>query len=180
MQAAPTPAPRTHASAAQVSTRLTAISRRSKPLPAACHPAYPAAYANLALHTMHAHRLWIKLWITLGQPEENFNRLEGNAGVTPRGMFASHSHPVPSTTGSHSRCAHSRRGLAGRIDVIPGIHRPYDDYQSSNDRQIHTKVSTRLPAVSSAAATRCRPGCSGAHPARACDESYRPDKEGDR
>jgi hypothetical protein len=143
MQAAPIPALRTHVRAAQLNASLPAINRRPRALPAPCHPVYPAAYANFALHTMHAHRLWIRLWITLGQPEENSNGPEGNAGVTPGGMFASHSHPGPSTTGNHSRCAHSRRGLAGRIDLIPGIHRPYDDYQSSNDRQIHTKVSTR-------------------------------------
>jgi hypothetical protein len=179
MQAAPIPAPRTQAAATRVNASLTATNRTSRLLPASYHQAYPAAYANFALHTMRAHRLWIKLWITLGQPEENSNGLEGNAGVTPGVMFASHSHPGPSTTGNHSRCAHSRRGLAGRIDLIPGIHRPYDDYQSSNDRQIHTKVSTRPAAVRSARACRCRPG-SGVIPVRACDDRYRPDKEGDR
>jgi hypothetical protein len=180
MQAAPIPAPRTQAMAAQVNASMTAINRRSMLLPASYHQAYPAAYAKFALHTMYAHRLWIKLWITLGRPEENSNRPEGNAGVTARGMFASHSHPGPSTTGNHSRCAHSWPGLAGRIDLIPGVHRPYDDYQSSNERQIHTKVSTRPATVRSPSACRCRPGCSGAIPARACDDRYRPDKEGDR
>jgi hypothetical protein len=170
MQAAPIQAAGTQARAAQVSASLTAISRRSRPLPAPFHPAYPAAHANFALHTMHAHRLWIKLWITLGQPEENSNGLEGNAGVTRWGRPAAHSHPGPSTTGSHRRCAHSRRGLAGRIEVIPGIHRPYDDYQSSNERQIYTKVRTRPAAVRSAGAARCRPGCCGAAVTRACDE----------
>jgi hypothetical protein len=150
MQAAPIQPPRTHAGQAQASASLTAINRSSRPLPAACHPACPAAYANFAVHTMHAHRLWIKLWITLGQPEENSNGPEGNAGVTPWCMYASHSHPCPSTTGSHTRCAHSQPALAGRTKVIPGIHRPYDDYQSSNDRQTHINVCKRAAAARSA------------------------------
>jgi hypothetical protein len=170
MQAAPLQAARTQARAAQVSASLTAINRRSRSLPAPPHPACPASCANLALHTMHAHRLWIKLWITLGQPEENSNGLEGNAGVTSWGMPATHSHPGPSTTASHSRCAHSRRGLAGRIDVIPGIHRSYDDYQFSNARQIHIKIRKRPAVASCATAAPCGPGCSGAPATRACDE----------
>ena len=142
MQAAPIATPRTHARAAQPSERSTAINRRSKPLPAPSHSAYPAACANFALHTMHAHRLWIKLWITLGQPEENSNGLEGNAGVTPSDMSAAHSRPGPSTTGSHSRCAHSQRALAGQMNLIPGIHRPYDDYHFRYQQYIHTKAGS--------------------------------------
>jgi hypothetical protein len=160
MQAAPLRAARTQARAAQVCADLTAKNRTSRPLPAPFHPASPAACANLALHTMHAHRLWIKLWITLGQSEENSNGLEGNAEVTRLGMPTAHSHAGPSTTRSHSRCAHSRRGLAGRIDVIPGIHRSYDDYQFSYDTQIHIKIGKRRAAAPSASAARRRPGCS--------------------
>jgi hypothetical protein len=170
MQAAPLQAVGTQAGPAQASASLTAISRRSRPLPAPFHPAHPAAYANFALHTMHAHRLWIRLWITLGQPEENSNGPEGNAGVTPWGMPQAHSHPGPSTTGSHSRCAHSRRRLAGRIDVIPGIHRSYDDYQFSNKKQIHIKIGKRPAAAPCASASPRRPGCSGAPVTRACDQ----------
>jgi hypothetical protein len=169
-QAAPLPAARTQARATQVSANLPAINRRSRPRPAPLHPACPAAYANFALHTMHAHRLWIRLWITLGQSEENSNSPEGNAGVTRWGMPAAHSNPGPSTTASHSRCAHSRPGLAGRIDVIPGIHRSYDDYQFSNDTQIHIKIGKRPAAAPSACAAQRRPGCSGAPATRACDE----------
>jgi hypothetical protein len=172
MQAAPFPASRTQPRAARVSANLTAINRRSGPLPAPFHPAYPAAYANFALHTMHAHRLWIKLWITLGQPEENSNGLEGNAGVTPWGMPSAHSHSGPSTTGGHNRCAHSQRGLPGRIEVIPGIHRPYDDYQFSNERQIQNNIRKRQAAGPSASAVRSRPGpsWSAAPLTQACDE----------
>jgi len=170
MHAAPIPPVRAQARAPQISANPTAINRRSRPLPAIYHPAYPAAHANFALHTMHAHRLWISLWITLGQPEENSNGLEGNAGVTPWGLSAPHSHPGPSTTGSHRHCALSRRGLAGRIVVIPGIHRPYDDYQFSIERQIHIKIGKRAAAARSASAARCRPGRSAVIPTWACDE----------
>jgi hypothetical protein len=92
---------------------------------------------------MHAHRLWIKLWITLGHPEENSNRPEGNAGVTSFPAPTAHSHRGRSTAASHNHCAQSQRTLAGGIVVIPGIHRPYDDYQSCNDRQIQIKVGKR-------------------------------------
>jgi len=172
MQAAPLQAAaRTQARAAQVSAGLTAINRRSRSSAALFHPKCPAACANFALHTMHAHRLWIKLWITLGRAEENSNGLEGNARVTRRGMPAAHSNPGSSTTGSHSRCAHSRRGLAGRIDVIPGIHRSYDDYQFSNDTEIHTR-NKQAPGSRPRprALTGAAPGCSGTPPTRARDE----------
>jgi hypothetical protein len=180
MQAAPLQVARTQARAAQFSARVPAINRGSRPLPALFHPAYPPSCANFALHTMHAHRLWIKLWITLGQPEENPNRPEGNAGVTSWGMPATHSHSGPSTTGSHSRCAHSRRGLAGRIDVIPGIHRSYDDYQFSNDTEIHTR---NKQAPGSRPRPRALTGAAPVAPVHLRPEPvmrYRPDKEGDR
>ena len=179
MQAAPIPATRPQARAAQVNASLTAINRRSRVLPAPYHPAYTAACAKVALHTMHAHRLWISLWITLGQPEENSNRPGGNAAVKPWRTFAAHSHPAPSTAGSHSRCAQSRRALAGRIDVIPGIHPPYDDYQSCNGRQIHIKVGKR-PALPGA---RVLPGAAPLAPVRFRPEPvtrFPTDKEGDR
>jgi hypothetical protein len=133
----------------QATASVTALNRRSTPLPVPRHLAWPAAYAKVALLTMHAHRLWIKLWITLGHPEENSNRPEGNARVKPWRTPATHSHPGQSTTASHSQCAQSQRTLAGRIVVIPGIHRPYDDYQSCIDRQIHIKVGKR-PTVAGA------------------------------
>jgi hypothetical protein len=170
MQAAPMPATRTQARAAQVAASLAAINRRSRPLPAPCHAEYRGAYAKFALHTMHAHRLWIKLWITLGQPEENSSRPEGNAGVTPWDTSAAHSPHSPSATGSHSRCAWSQQALAGRIDVIPGIHRPYDDYQSCNDRHIHNKVGDRPAPARCSNPAGCGPARSGATPARDCDE----------
>jgi hypothetical protein len=180
IQAAQLQAANTQAMAAQVSASLTAINRRSRSLPAPFHPKCPAACANFALHTMHAHRLWIKLWITLGRSEENSNCLEGNAGVTRWGMPAAHRHAGPSTTGSHSHCAHSRRGLAGQIDVIPGIHRSYDDYQFSNDSEIHTR---NKQAPGSCPRPRALTGAAAVAPVRLRPEPvmrYRPDKEGDR
>jgi hypothetical protein len=122
---------------------VTAINRGRTPQPAPRHPVCPAVYTKCAPHTMHAHRLWIKLWITLGHPEENFIRPEGNAGVTRRGTPAAHSCPARCAHASHRRCAQPQRALAGRIIIIPGIHRPYDDYQICNGRQNQIKVGKR-------------------------------------
>ena len=122
---------------------LTATHRRSTPQPGHYHPPCPIACAKFALHAMHAHRLWTNLWITLGHPEENSNRPEGNAGVTSRSQNAAHSRAGRSARVSHSPCARAHRALAGQIAVIPGIHRSYDDYQFCIDRQMQNKVSKR-------------------------------------
>ena len=152
---------RTQARPSPENASVTAINRRSAPLPAPLRPARPVACAKCALLTMHAHRLWIRLWITLGHPEENSNRPGGNARVTPRGTSAAHSLPCRSITASHSRCVQPQSTLAGRIVVIPGIHRPYDDYQSCNDKQIQTKVGKRPSGVGRAPLSRCGPYHSG-------------------
>jgi hypothetical protein len=49
--------------------------------------------------------------------------------------------------------------------VIPGIHRPYDDYQFRYARQFSMQV----------ASTQRRP-----YPGRRSDEGTQPEKEGDR
>ena len=159
---------------------VTAINRRQTPQPAPRRPVCPSVYTKCAPHTMHAHRLWIKLWITLGHPEENFIRPEGNAGVTRWGTPATHSRPRRSTAASHSRCAQPQRTLAGRINVIPGIHRPYDDYQSCNDRQIQIKVGKRPCAACHAALPPRSPGPFGAVPGRARNETPDQIRRGDR
>ena len=87
-------------------------------------------YANFALHAMHAHRLWIKLWISLGHPAENRSHLVGKPPVTRRGRAAAHSRAARSTRADHRACARLRQPRPARTLVIPGIHRPYDDYQS--------------------------------------------------
>jgi hypothetical protein len=102
-----------------------------------------AAHANLTLHAMHAHRLWIKLWITLGQPEENSVRPGGNAWVTERSALAVHSRFSRRQSSSHTGCVQRRAALPAQRLVIPGIHRTYDDYPFSITRQIHTEVSKR-------------------------------------
>jgi hypothetical protein len=96
--------------------------------------------AKLAPHTMYAHRLWISMWMSLGHPEENHTHPGGNAVVTPRRTPSAHSLPGRRTQAGHSHCAQPQLGLAGRPRVIPGIHRPYDDYQSCYDRHIPTQV----------------------------------------
>jgi len=172
--------PRTQERATPAIASEPAIYRRSTPLPAHLHPASPAAHAKYALLTMHAHRLWIRLWITLGHPEENSNRPGGNAGVTRRGTPTAHSHPYRSITSSHSRCAQPQRGLAGRIAVIPRIHRPYDDYQFCNGKQIQIKVGKRPSGACRAALPPCGPDHSGTVPGRAYDETPDQIRRGDR
>jgi hypothetical protein len=165
-------ATRTRARAATpiMASVVPAINRRSTPLPAPLRPACPAADAKFALHTMHAHRLWTKLWMTLGHPEENSSRPEGNAGVTSCGTPTAHSRPDRSTAASHSPCAQRQRALAGQIVVIPGIHRPYDDYQFCNDRQVQIKVGKHPSRAWHTALPPRRPGHSGPIPGRACNE----------
>ena len=166
--------------ASVIASVACAIDRRSTPLTAPLHPACPAASAKFALHTMYAHRLWTKLWMALGHPEENSSRPEGNAGVKSCGTPTAHSHPGRSTAASHSPCARPQRPLAGQIVVIPGIHRPYDDYQSCNDRQIKIKVGNRPSRARRAMAPLRAPGHSGAIPGRACDEIHEQIRRGDR
>ena len=99
--------------------------------------------AKVAPHTMHAHRLWITMWMSLGRAGENRGHPGGNAAVTSRQTPAAHSRAERRTHAGHSHCAWSEPGLAAQIRVIPGIHHPYDDYQSCNDRQIPTQVGGR-------------------------------------
>jgi hypothetical protein len=99
--------------------------------------------AKFARHAMYAHRLWITLWMSLGHPGENRAHPGGNRAVTPWQTLAAHSRASRSTQAGHSRCARSRRSLAGGIRVIPTIHRPYDDYQVCISRQIPTQVGER-------------------------------------
>ena len=130
------------------------------------------------MHAMHAHRLWTKLWITLGHPEENYTCPEGNAVVKRRRASAAHSLAGRCARFSHSPCAQPPAALAGPIAVIPGIHRPYDDYQFCNARQIPIKVGKRAPT---AGPVRNTPAVSPGRPfGPECHDETRPDKEGDR
>jgi hypothetical protein len=94
-----------------------------------CYVACAREYTNLALHAMYAHRLWITLGMPVVDPEENPSRPGGNAAVTSTGPRVVHTRPAGCARTDHSRCARPRRPLAARTAVIPGIHRPYDDYQ---------------------------------------------------
>lgn len=141
-------------------TGLTPIRACSASLPAARHSGWSAEYANYAPRTMHAHRLWIKLWISLGQPEENCGQLVGNGAVAASHVRTAHSAADGRSRVGHSRCARPDAVLAGRTRVIPGIHRPYDDYQFCYGREIPTQVGQDRSAT----------------PAL----RVRPDKEGDR
>jgi len=171
---------RSRARPAPVVASVPAIYRRSTSLPAPLHPACPAPCAKFALRTMHAHRLWTKLWMTLGHPEENSNRPEGNAGVTSHGSTTAHSYPDRFTPANHSPCAQPQRTLAAQTVVIPGIHRPYDDYQFCNDRQIQIKAGSHPCRAWPAAVPPHGPGHSDVIPCRACNEMTDQRRRGDR
>jgi hypothetical protein len=89
---------------------------------------------------MQAHRLWIKLWISLGHPAENRRQPGGNATVTRQRRLPAHSLRTLRTPATHSACARSHGLSPARTPVIPSIHRPYDDYQTSYVRQLNTHV----------------------------------------
>jgi hypothetical protein len=111
------------------------------------HVAYSPRYPNFTLHAMYAHRLWIKLWMSLGHPAENRSQLGGNAPVTGQRPVPAHRPAARWTPAGHSACARPRRLSPARTPVIPGIHRPYDDYQSSYGSQIKIQVATGAPRL---------------------------------
>ena len=101
--------------------------------------------SNLAPHAMQAHRLWIKLWISLGHPAENQRQPGGNAAVTRRVRFAAHSPASARTQARHSPCAWARPSSPARTAVIPRIHCAYDDYQTSYVSLINPQVALGDP-----------------------------------
>jgi hypothetical protein len=129
------------------------------------YAARPVRYTNFALCAMHAHRLWINLWISLGHPAENRGRPGGKAPVTEWVWSAAHKRAARSTRVRHSGCARPRPSRAAQTQVIPGIHRPYDDYSSSYGRQIKIQVATNEPPST---------------PGFVHDERMQSEKEGDR
>jgi hypothetical protein len=89
------------------------------------------SYPNRAPYAMQAHRLWIKLWISLGHLAENRRQPGGNALVAGRENAPAHSLRAPHAQPRHSACAWLRRPSPARTWVIPRVHSPYDDYQTS-------------------------------------------------
>jgi hypothetical protein len=132
-----------------VTAAVPAGALTARALPAGALPPHPGirhiacadGYANFAPGTMQAHRLWIKLWMSLGHPEENPGQPGGNAVATGWRPATAHSPAAVRTRVGHSACARSQRLLPAWIPVIPGIHRPYDDYESSYARQLNTPVA---------------------------------------
>jgi hypothetical protein len=117
---------------------VTRCSPRTPGVPgyAPCVPGYP----NFASYAMYAHRLWTTLWMESGKPADNPARPVGNARVTAPRRPAVHSVLTGLAIAQHSRCARMPTGLAGQTAVIPGIHRPYDDYHFRYQRYLHTKA----------------------------------------
>ncbi len=93
------------------------------------HELYSSGHPNYARGAFHAHRLWTNLWMTLGHPEENPFRPEGNEAVSSVRPSAAHSRAYGFTRVGHNRCARPQPAPPARARVIPKIHRPYDDYQ---------------------------------------------------
>src|ERR1700722_6852969 len=158
---APVPAAWVPPATAPAATAQAALIRRVlAPHAGIGHLAYASGHANFAPGTLQAHRLWIKLWIALGHPEENPGQPGGNAVVTGRLPTAAHSLAVVRTRVRHRACARPRRPRPARTPVIPGIHRPYDDYQSSYARQLNIQVASADDGATSDSATRhCTTRC---------------------
>jgi hypothetical protein len=140
------------------------------------HVVRTAHYANFALRAMYAHRLWITLWISLGHPAENCSQPEGKAAVTAELRLAAHSRTARLSPVSHSRCARPRRPRAARTQVIPGIHRPYDDYQFRYARQIHMQVASaeQCPPTSAPIPIQASARTTERHPRRRATGEDRP------
>jgi len=88
-------------------------------------------YLNRTPYALQAHRLWIKLWISLGHLAENRRQPGGNGVVAGRGYAAAHSLDAPPAQARHSACAPLRWPSPARTKVIPRVHSAYDDYQTS-------------------------------------------------
>jgi hypothetical protein len=100
---------------------VTAVTPQANPqAPGTYYCACSADYANLAPHAMHAHRLWIKLWMSGGQQLENSGQPGGNAGVTGSVRPAVHSVPPPAGR-LRTAAVHGNAGadLRGRL-ISPG------------------------------------------------------------
>jgi hypothetical protein len=108
-------------------------------------PACAQRCAFLAPHAMQAHRLWIKLCIPLGQPAKNRKQSVGNAAVTARVRVAAHSPTASGTQGLHRACERLPRPSPAATTVIPSIHRPYYDYQTSYVSTINRQVAPSDP-----------------------------------
>ena len=115
---------------------MTAVLIRGSARSASCpvrpadHVTCASQHANFARHAMHAHRLWIKLWISLGRAEENPAGPGGNEVVTPWWLPVTHSRTARRVRAHHTRCARLLSPLPGRTEVIPKFHRPYDYYET--------------------------------------------------
>jgi hypothetical protein len=100
-------------------------------------------HPNCALHAMYAHRLWIRLWMSLGQQRENSGHPGGNAGVTGTRRVALHSlaaaAPRPATAAVHD---HSRSCLRGRR-ISPGSTDPMTTTFLHFQRDTHCKKARR-------------------------------------
>lgn len=92
------------------------------------------------MNAIHAHRLWINLWTSLGHPAENSGQPGGNAMAAERRRMTPHRSALHQATGDHSPCALAHRRLPARTLLIHGIHRPYDDYRTRYGNDINTQV----------------------------------------
>jgi hypothetical protein len=68
--------------------------------------------------------------MSLGYAEENRSQPEGNGVVAPRRTSVTPSLTGRQTQADHIVCGRPHGHLPAQTPVIPGIHRPYDDYQS--------------------------------------------------
>ena len=120
------------------------------------HTLCPDRYANYAAGAFHAHRLWTNLWMSLGHPEENPIRPEGNGAVSIAWPPAMHS-----LTGSHAYLGHSRcarpvnRYLPERL-LSPGSTDPMTTTSFVMADNSHQQVATRTTPEAARRPHPCR------------------------
>ena len=101
------------------------------------------SHRKFAPHAMYAHRLWISLWMTLGNQRENSRHPGGNAGVTVGAVSCLHSQaiaaPRPATRAVHENM---RPGLR-RCRLSPGSTDPMTTTTLYFQRDTHCKKARR-------------------------------------
>jgi hypothetical protein len=98
---------------------------------------------NVAPHTLHAHRLWISLWMSLGNQRENSGQPGGNAGVTGSGRARLHS-ATPAAPRLATVAVHENsRSCLRECRLSPGSTVPMTTTSLYFQRDTHCKKAPR-------------------------------------
>ena len=125
------------------------------------HTLCPVRYPNYAAGAFHAHRLWTNLWMSLGHPEENPVRPEGNGAVSIARPLAVHSLTGCHACPGHSHCARpANRYLPERV-LSPGSTDPMTTTSfviaDDSQQQVANRHTRSRPAPASVQLRDCGP-----------------------